>query len=168
VRGGLASCLARPMACLSRSASSARGPWTLPEATLQKEMVRKSLAKPHPCNTLVWGQCALEAISCGKCNGSVPTCFPFFSGPVPVPSPGASRCRCALLCYACSVPTGRAAHDGLSSFFPCTGRYSTVKTKGGRTAHRSMLQGRTAASGCRHRAQGRCQQASHSWDLLAL
>ncbi len=40
--------------------------------------------------------------------------------------------------------------------------------KAGRTAHRITLQGRTAGSGCRHRAQGRCQQASRSWGLLAL
>jgi hypothetical protein len=43
----------------------------------------KSLAKPHPRTTLIWSQCALEAISCGKCHGSVPVisrplsrCFP--------------------------------------------------------------------------------------------
>jgi hypothetical protein len=48
----------------------------------------KSLAKPHPRTTLLWGQCALEAISCGKCNGSVPAisrplsrCFPLSSRP---------------------------------------------------------------------------------------
>ena len=35
-----------------------------------------SLAKPHPRTTRVWGRCALEAISCGKCHGSVPSPFP--------------------------------------------------------------------------------------------
>src|SRR5256885_4496286 len=73
---------------MSRTATSARGPWTLPEATLQKEMVRKSLAKPHPRNTLVWDQCAIEAISCGKCNWSAAAfsrplsrCFPLLYRP---------------------------------------------------------------------------------------
>jgi hypothetical protein len=36
----------------------------------------KSLAKPHPRTTRVWGRCALEAISCGKCHGRVPSPFP--------------------------------------------------------------------------------------------
>ena len=44
--------------------------------TSLQEMVMKSLAKPHPRNTLAWGRCALEAISCGECHGSVPSPFP--------------------------------------------------------------------------------------------
>ncbi len=79
------------------------------------------------------------------------SCLPSF----PVPCPGTSRCWTALLGSACGVPTGRSAHDGLSSSFPCTGRPCTGKTKGGRPAQRIILQGRTAGSGCRHRAQGR-------------
>ncbi len=44
--------------------------------TSPQEMVMKSLAKPHPRNTLAWGRCAMEAIPCGKCHGSVPSPFP--------------------------------------------------------------------------------------------
>jgi len=40
--------------------------------------------------------------------------------------------------------------------------------KAGRTAHRITLLGRTAGSGCRHRAQGHGQEASRSSGLLAL
>jgi hypothetical protein len=40
--------------------------------------------------------------------------------------------------------------------------------KAGRSAHRITLLGRTAGSGCCHRAQGRGQQASHSSGRLAL
>ena len=48
--------------------------------TSPQEMVMKNLAKPHPRNTLVWGQCAIEAISCGKCTCSVlPTSQSFSS-----------------------------------------------------------------------------------------
>jgi hypothetical protein len=43
--------------------------------------------------------------------------------------PGASHCRPSLLCYACAVARGPAAHDRSASF-PCTGRPGTGKTKG--------------------------------------
>jgi len=51
-------------------------------------------------------------------GGPAPThklsCLPSF----PVPCPGASRCCPALLCYACGVPMGPAAHGGLSASLP--------------------------------------------------
>ncbi len=43
------------------------------------------------------------------------SCLP----PFPVPGPGATRCRTVLLCYACFVPMGLAAHSGPSASFPC-------------------------------------------------
>ncbi len=49
--------------------------------------------------------------------------------PFPVSCPGTIRDRPARLCYACFVPTGSAAQDGLSPSFPCTGRHCTGKTK---------------------------------------
>jgi hypothetical protein len=82
---------------MSRTATSARGPWTLPEATLQKEMVRKSLAKPHPRKTLVWDQCAIEAISCGKCNGSALECCRLFPSLVQVLPIVVSRASATLV-----------------------------------------------------------------------
>jgi len=80
------------------SACAGREPWQparsvrLPSwfshsrCTSPQEMDMKSLAKPHPRDTLVWSQCPLEAISCGKYNWSVPACSrsppALFSSPV--------------------------------------------------------------------------------------
>ena len=84
---------------MSRTATPARGPWTLPEATLQKEMVRKRLAKPHPRNTLVWDQCAIEAISCGKCNWSALECCRLFPSLVQVlPIVVSPSCATLVVC----------------------------------------------------------------------
>src|SRR5437588_9304325 len=40
--------------------------------------------------------------------------------PFAVLCPGAPHCRPTLICSACSVPRGPAAHDGPSPSFPCT------------------------------------------------
>jgi hypothetical protein len=62
------------------------------------------------------------------------SCFtpssPSLASPVPVSRPGASPCRCALFCYACSVPSEQAPHDGLSASCPCTSRSCTGRLQG--------------------------------------
>jgi hypothetical protein len=50
--------------------------------------------------------------------------------PFPVPCPGATRYCTALLCYACCVAMGSAAHSGPSASLPCTCRFCAGKMQG--------------------------------------
>jgi hypothetical protein len=50
--------------------------------------------------------------------------------PSPVPCPGTTRCRTALLCYACAVPMEPAAHNCLFPSCPHTRREFTGKMQG--------------------------------------
>ena len=100
----------------------------------------------------------------------LPARLPFSSRPAPVPRPGASRCRCALICYACAVATGPAAHDRSASF-PCIGRPCTGKTKekqaGQHTASRSWeeLQGADAVTALKVMARKRrARRACLPWE----
>ena len=94
------------------------------------------------------------------------SCLPPFSHPL-------SRCdllssHLPLLCLWCVEGTSSAQRTSsvLSLHRPTL--HGEDETKGGRTAHRIMLQGRTPGSGGHHSTEGRCQQASCFWNLLSL
>ena len=96
----------------------------------------------------------------------LPTGFSFFSGPVPVPRPGACRARCACICSARSVPPAcvgtRRTRSVLSQHIQAVQRQEARKA--GRTASRRLLQGGPAARGDRQGVERSCQAAFRSWE----
>lgn len=90
--------------------------------------------------------------------------------PSPVPCPGATRCRTALLCYACAVPMEPAAQLTIPVMSPHSQRvHGEDARKAGETAYHRLLQGGTARRGEQHSTDKSCKEyAASAWQAIPL
>jgi len=161
-----------PSQCASRAASALRGQRPLPQVCRNKRLdtvqtpggnvvsLQGSMILASRGFSVIFPQGLTNSMA-SVVSVLLPARFPFSSRAVPTPRPGASRCCCARLCYACAVATGPAPHDRSASF-PCTGK-TQGKQAGQHTASRSweeLLQVDAVIAlkivASRHPARGSC------------